>query len=65
MRFLVKACRVGSYIAFLCFLAFWNFVMEQGIQGSCGVGGTLISDQQQVCWAYSYVFSNFSFFFAF
>jgi hypothetical protein len=39
--------------------------MELGIQGSCGVGGTLISDQQQVCWVYSYVFSKFSFFLRF
>jgi hypothetical protein len=65
MRFLVQACRVGCYSAFLCLLAFWNFVMELGIQGSCGVGGTLISDQQQVCWVYSYVFSKFSFFLRF
>lgn len=65
MRFLVEACRVGCYSAFLCFLAFWNFVMELGIQGSCGVGGTLISDQQQVCWVYSYLFSKFSFFLRF
>lgn len=65
MRFLVEACRVGCYSAFLCFLVFWNFVMELGIQGSSGVGGTLISDQQQVCWVYSYVFSKFSFFLRF
>jgi hypothetical protein len=39
--------------------------MELGIQGSCGVGGTLISDQQQVCWVYSYVFSKISFFLRF
>jgi hypothetical protein len=40
--------------------------MELGIQGSCGVGGggTLISDQQQVCWVYSLRFLKIFFLFA-